>query len=154
MKSPLRRKGVLLRLEGFILLTVSFGAYYQLFDNLLFILPVLVLPDLLMPKRFREHRLGSWIFDILHTYPAPALLITAAVIIDYQFNSTLAAIPLLWFMHIGFDRLLGRGARYDGAVVDDLYARAAILMASPEMAEHNLHRLGGSGGGWAEEDER
>ena len=150
MKSILRRKGMILRIEGTVLFVVTLSAYMQLFSNVWAVAAVIALPDLLLPKRVQTHRIGSWIFDVIHTYPAPALLITYAVIRDYTFQTTLAAIPLLWFMHIGFDRMLGRGARYDGAVVDDLYARAAILMASPEMADHNLRRLGG----WADEDEK
>ena len=152
MKSPLRRPGAILRLEGIVVFAASTAAYSQTIAPLWLAIPVLVLPDLILTKRVQNHRLGSWIFDVLHTYPAPSLLITFAVIRDFQFQSYLAAIPLLWFMHIGFDRMLGRGARYDGAVVDDLYARAAVLLASPEMADHNLRRLGGSGG-WADEDE-
>ena len=152
MKSILRRPGVVLRIEGTVVFFTSAAAYTQTIAPLWIALPVLVLPDLILNKRVRDHRLGSWVFDLLHTYPAPSLLITFAVIRDFEFQSYLAAVPLLWFMHIGFDRMLGRGARYDGAVVDDLYARAAVLMASPEMADHNLRRLGGSGG-WADDDE-
>lgn len=94
---------------------------------------VVLLPDFALPAGWRRTRAGGWTYDVLHTYPLPSVLLTAGVLTDYTFRSLVISVGLAWFTHIGFDRMLGRGARYDGAVIDDLYARAKELRAEETL---------------------
>jgi len=131
----LRRKGAILRLEGAVVLLLSVGAYGQTRQPWWWALPIILLPDLLLTRRIRDTKVGGWIYDGLHTYPLPVIFITISIIIDYRFIEPYTGIALLWFSHIGFDRLLGRGLKYDGAIVDDLYAKARMLLGHDDQSE-------------------
>lgn len=128
-----RRKLPILRIEGIVLVAASLGAYSQ------FNLPywwaglIVFLPDLLFPKRFLEYRKIEIIYDLLHTYPLPSFSLFICVVTDFQFEKVSTAFVILWFTHIGFDRLIGRGAKYDGVFVNRQLALARQLLGQPPL---------------------
>jgi hypothetical protein len=53
---------------------------------------------------------GAAVYNLGHSYPAPAVLGVLAV----AGSSPLwEAVALIWFAHIGMDRALGYGLKYD-----------------------------------------
>jgi hypothetical protein len=58
----------------------------------------------------RSTRTGAALYNLAHSYPAPALLGASAVATS---NHLWEAVALVWFAHIGMDRALGYGLKYD-----------------------------------------
>ena len=86
----------------------------RLFSLFVFIhlgVPLLLLfPDLLMVGYAASSRVGAWSYDLAHSYPLPALLgavATAAAEPLWQ------GVALIWFAHIGMDRAVGYGLKYE-----------------------------------------
>src|SRR5918997_6797260 len=75
---------------------------------LLFALLLLV-PDLSMLGYLAGPRAGAAVYNVFHAYPLPAVLGAFGLL----GGSPLAvAVALVWFAHIGMDRLVGYGLKY------------------------------------------
>lgn len=99
-----------LRVEGLVLLVAAVGAFAAT-EQPWWLLPVvLFLPDVVMVGYARSSRLGALLYNLGHSYPAPAALGAASVLADAPLAQALA---LIWFAHIGMDRVLGYGLKYD-----------------------------------------
>lgn len=70
---------------------------------------LLLLPDLSMLGYMVNHKIGSYIYNIFHTYTLPLLLIMVSGLLELQ---TILALGLIWTAHIGMDRTLGYGLKY------------------------------------------
>jgi hypothetical protein len=106
---PLR----ILRSEGLVLLAVALAAYFTALDEPWWLVPLLLFaPDLFMVGYARSTRTGAALYNFAHSYPAPALLGTVAVATS---DHVWQAVALVWFAHIGMDRALGYGLKYDGS---------------------------------------
>jgi hypothetical protein len=104
---PLR----ILRSEGLVLLAVALAAFFSALDEPFWLVPLLLFaPDLFMVGYVRSTRAGAALYNLAHSYPAPALLGAAAVATS---NHLWEAVALVWFAHIGMDRALGYGLKYD-----------------------------------------
>jgi hypothetical protein len=77
-------------------------------SGLLFVLLILA-PDLSMIGYAANPRTGSVVYNIVHTYVVPAVLTVIALMTG---SELLLQIALIWFVHIGADRLLGFGLKY------------------------------------------
>lgn len=77
-------------------------------SGLLFAVLILA-PDLSMVGYAANPRTGSIIYNIVHTYAVPAILTAIALATG---SDLLLQIALIWFVHIGGDRLLGFGLKY------------------------------------------
>ena len=109
---PLR----LLRSEGAVLLAASLAAYVTALDQPLWLLPLLLfLPDLLMVGYAWSNRTGALLYDLSHSYPAPAALGAIALAAE---QPAWQGVALIWFAHIGLDRALGYGLKYDTGFCD------------------------------------
>jgi hypothetical protein len=126
-----KRKLPILKIEGTVLVVASLAAYSQFNLSYLWAFVVVLVPDLLFPKNLREKRTVEMVYDLLHTYPLPAIAMFISVVTDFKFEHTSTAYVFLWFTHIGFDRLIGRGAKYDGVFVDRQLALARQLLGEP-----------------------
>ncbi|MCU1599393.1 MAG: hypothetical protein JWO22_102 [Frankiales bacterium] len=105
--TPLR----ILRSEGLVLLAVALAAFFSALDEPFWLLPLLLfVPDLLMVGYAHSSRAGAALYNLAHSYPAPALLGTFAVASS---SHLWEAVALVWFAHIGMDRALGYGLKYD-----------------------------------------
>ena|SRR5690349_16166310 len=105
----LNKPGVLLRLEGVLLLLVSLIAFHRSGGNwILFALLVLV-PDLFMLGYLLNVRIGAVIYNIGHTLALP-LIAGCAVI--YAGSYELLPFVFIWSAHIAMDRMLGYGLKY------------------------------------------
>jgi hypothetical protein len=110
--TPLR----ILRSEGLVLLAVALAAFFSALDEPFWLVPLLLFaPDVFMVGYARSTRAGAALYNLAHSYPAPALLGTIAVATS---NHLWEAVALVWFAHVGMDRALGYGLKYDDSFAD------------------------------------
>ena len=99
-----------LRLEGATLLVGSLVAYSTARQAWWLVPLTLLLPDLFMVGYFDGTRLGAYLYNFAHSTPLPA----AVVWLGWWQSKRLAlALGLVWLAHIGMDRLMGYGLKYD-----------------------------------------
>jgi hypothetical protein len=100
-----------LRSEGLVLLAGALAFYFAGLDQPWWLVPLLLLlPDLLMVGYAASSRVGAWLYDLAHSYPVPALLGAVATAAEEPFWQGVA---LIWFAHIGMDRAVGYGLKYE-----------------------------------------
>lgn len=96
------------RLEGLAIMVAALMAHdYFGFSWLQFALFFLVF-DISILGYVHSHKIGAYVYNVVHSYFLPAILL--AVWIQVQ-NDTLLFVLLIWFSHIGFDRLFGYGLK-------------------------------------------
>jgi hypothetical protein len=99
-----------LRIEGAALVAGSLIAYSTT-DRAWWLVPLTVLlPDLTMAGYLRGARFGCYLYNLGHSTPLPAAIVAIAW---WQDKSLVVALGLVWLAHIGLDRLLGYGLKYD-----------------------------------------
>jgi hypothetical protein len=100
---------LLLRLEGLTVLVIAILGYVRLEGSGLLFIALLLVPDLSALGYLVNTRLGSLSYNAVHTYVFPALL----AVLGLALAQPLALqISLIWFAHIGVDRVLGFGLKY------------------------------------------
>lgn len=107
--------GLLLRVEGAVVLTVSSTAYHELCGNWIFFFLLFLWPDLFMLGYVMNVRVGAALYNLVHAYTWPLLLGVAAMF-EHWHNALLFA--LIWTAHIGLDRMLGYGLKYPTSFKD------------------------------------
>lgn len=109
---PLR----ILRSEGLVLFFAALAAYFAGLEEPWWLVPLLLfVPDLFMAGYARSHRVGAWLYNFAHSYPAPAALGGLASIAS---EPLWQGVALIWFAHIGMDRALGYGLKYQSHFKD------------------------------------
>lgn len=104
-----------LRLEGLTVLALALYGYFLL-DGPLWLLVVLALaPDLAMLGYLAGSRIGSLSYNVAHTYVFPVALGTAGFWLGVPIAVLIA---LVWAGHIGADRLVGYGLKYESGFKD------------------------------------
>ena len=105
----------LLRLEGAaVFISAIFLYFIQGASGLWFVVLVFA-PDLSMVGYLINPRVGSFMYNAFHTYALPTALIAMAFAARWTPGIHLA---LIWFTHIGMDRMLGYGLKYPTAFKD------------------------------------
>lgn len=106
---------ILLNLEG---ATFFFGAIAlyasQGASGVMFVV-LLLAPDLSALGYLVNSRIGSLTYNAIHTYVVPVALAALALAGQWPLGVQLA---LIWFAHIGMDRMLGFGLKYPTAFRD------------------------------------
>jgi len=64
---------------------------------------------------FAGKKLGSALYNSVHTYTAPLL---AFSILWFSWGTSHLWIVLIWLAHVGFDLMLGYGLKYETAFKD------------------------------------
>ena len=108
----LTRPGVLLRLEGLLVLAATLSAYAAILHGRWWIFAVFFLvPDLALVGYAAKDRTGfaAALYNAAHTYVLPLLLAMGAWKAHWRTGELSA---LIWTAHIAFDRLLGFGLKY------------------------------------------
>jgi hypothetical protein len=100
----------LLRLEGAALLIGSLLAYTTTGKPWWLVPLLLLLPDLSMLGYIAGTKVGARSHNFAHTTPLPGALIAVGW---WQSASLATALGLIWLAHIGLDRMLGYGLKYD-----------------------------------------
>ena len=100
---------VLLRMEGTAVLLASMVAYGYLGYSWWVFALLLLWPDLSFIAYAIDKRVGSVVYNIVHSYPLPLLLAGASLFFSWPIGLQFA---LIWLAHIGMDRLFGYGLKY------------------------------------------
>jgi hypothetical protein len=96
------------RLEGGVLLVLSLLIYSKLSGPWLLFAVLILAPDLSMLGYLRGPRLGARVYNLGHTWLLPGVLAALGILAGLSFALDVAVI---WFGHIGVDRLLGYGLK-------------------------------------------
>jgi hypothetical protein len=102
----------LLRAEGLIELAVAVTAYRYVGGPWLMFAVLFLEPDVIMVGYIANPRIGARIYNLGHTYIAPALVGLFGVVLT---SPVLQWVALIWAAHIGFDRFLGYGLKCPSA---------------------------------------
>lgn len=98
-----------LRLEAAGLLGASLVAFSYTDQSWWLIALVFLAPDLSAIGYALGTRWGSWCYNLAHATPAPLALLALGW---WTHDRLVLAVTLVWFMHVGVDRLLGYGLKY------------------------------------------
>jgi hypothetical protein len=99
-----------LRIEGATVLVGSLVAYWATRQPLWLVPLTLLVPDVLMVGYLGGTRLGARLYNVAHSAPLPAIMVGIGW---WQAEPLVLALGLVWIAHIGMDRLLGYGLKYD-----------------------------------------
>lgn len=110
----------LLHLEGLAFLAAATLAFHALGGSWLKYAVLFFVPDLSMAGYAFGNRVGAAAYNAVHTYAAPVLLWLVAY---YGHRPALYSLGLIWGAHIGFDRMLGYGLKYETGFPDTHLAR-------------------------------
>jgi hypothetical protein len=106
---------ILLHVEGALLLAASVFFYARLSGDWLLFAVLLLAPDLSMLGYLAGPRIGAMCYNAIHVYLLPTLLAAYGGFLANPFALSLA---LVWFAHLGGDRMLGFGLKYPTAFRD------------------------------------
>lgn len=100
---------ILLKTEGLVIFCLCVSCYsYFAFSWTLFVL-LFLLPDIAIIAYVKGVQIGSWVYNIVHTY------VLSLLPLGYGFfyhQHTLLLIGIIWTSHIALDRFLGYGLKY------------------------------------------
>lgn len=111
----LTRPGVLLRVEGGVLLAISALFYWVNGGSWVLFALLILAPDVSALGYLLGAKVGAATYNSVHAYALPASLAAFGVLV----GSPLAvSVALVWFAHIGMDRLVGYGLKYTSGFKD------------------------------------
>ncbi|MFZ1397586.1 MAG: DUF4260 family protein [Candidatus Promineifilaceae bacterium] len=99
----------LLRLEGTAVLITALVLYAQNEFSWWQFALLLLAPDLAALGYLHSKTVGSFCYNIAHTYVLPLALGLLATLLNFELGWQMA---LIWLAHIGMDRLVGYGLKY------------------------------------------
>ena len=99
---------VWLRLEGATFMLGGAVAYFALGGHWLLFALLLFVPDVSMLGYLFSKKLGAYVYNLFHSYTLPAALLAFGFFV----GQPLVSIALIWFAHIGMDRMIGYGLKY------------------------------------------
>ena len=101
---------ILLRIEGGAVLALALGGYFALGGSLWRLVVRALAPELSMVGYLVGARTGAWSYNLFHTYALPLAL--GAIGFWGQYRLALL-VALVWIGHIGADRLVGYGLKFE-----------------------------------------
>ena len=120
-----------LRLEGLAAAALSAVIYARTGASWWLFAALWLTPDLSMLGYLYRPCWGARIYNAIHSYLAPATLAVSALLLK---SPALLPFALIWFNHIGVDRLLGYGLKYPAGFkfthLSKLGGRSADVVAS------------------------
>jgi hypothetical protein len=105
----LTKPALLLRIEGSLLLAVSIVCYHEIHASWILFAVLLLAPDLSMAGYLANAKIGTTIYNAVHTLTGPLLLLAYALLTAH---ASLLPYGLIWTTHLGMDRMLGFGLKY------------------------------------------
>ena len=103
------------RLEGGILLALSLLLFWKYSGAWLLYALLILAPDLFMLGYLRGPRAGAAIYNLGHTWLLPGIIGIVGILAPASADLPIA---LIWFGHIGVDRLLGYGLKFPTSFQD------------------------------------
>lgn len=105
----LTRPRWILHLEGAAILAASLFFYASGHFRWWLFAVLFLAPDLCMLGYLANVRVGAALYNLVHTYAGPIILLLLAWLLPAP---QLAGYGLIWLAHLGFDRMLGFGLKY------------------------------------------
>ena len=100
---------LLLRLEG-LTLFITMTGLYALWGGSWWIYVILFLaPDISFVGYLDSPRTGAALYNAVHSYMAPILLMAVGMALSAPL---IMSVAMIWLAHIGMDRALGYGLKY------------------------------------------
>jgi len=99
-----------LRAEGLAIAAAALLAYAPTGAPWWLVPALLLVPDLSMLGYLAGNRVGAWTYNLAHTAPLPVALLAAGL---GWHTTALTVAGAIGLMHLGLDRLLGYGVKYD-----------------------------------------
>lgn len=112
--NPLRPRP-LLHLEGLLVLMGTGLTYRHLDGPWVMFVALFFAPDLFMLGYLAGVKIGARIYNFGHTYVTAAVAGSLGFFVHAPY---LIFVSLIWAAHIGFDRLLGYGLKYETTFKD------------------------------------
>lgn len=103
------KPNVLLKLEGLAILGLAVILYHQQNFSWYTFLWLFLVPDIAMVFYVFSPSVGAMAYNLTHSKILPVILVALGLI--YHVDSIIL-LSLIWFAHIGFDRMLGYGLKY------------------------------------------
>jgi hypothetical protein len=103
-----------LKAEGLAVFALSSFVYFALGAPWWLYAALILAPDLAMLGYLGGPVLGARVYNLAHTYIGPIALVIVGAITA----SAAVGVALIWFAHIGLDRMLGYGLKYPTAFGD------------------------------------
>lgn len=100
---------LLLHMEGLAVLVLSLYFYAHLHFSWTLFLVLLLAPDLAALGYFKNVKVGSILYNLLHTYTIPTAILIFGLLLQ---NNLALMLSLIWIAHIGMDRMFGYGLKY------------------------------------------
>jgi hypothetical protein len=100
---------VILRVEGAVILSLALFLYVRGDGGWLLFVLLLLAPDVGMLGYTAGPRLGAVMYNALHTTVGPAALAVIGILTE---SPQVVSVALVWFAHIGLDRMLGYGLKH------------------------------------------
>lgn len=101
---------VWLRVEGLAVAAAALLAFAPTGAPWWLVPALFLVPDLSMLGYLAGNRVGAWTYNLAHTAPLPVALLAAGL----GWGSTaLTVAGVVGLVHVGVDRLLGYGVKYD-----------------------------------------
>ena len=97
-----------LKLEGLAVLTLSVILYMQFGGSWLLFALLILSPDLAMIGYGINKSIGATLYNLFHTYTAAAIPLGFGLLLG---SPLLISLSIIWFAHIGMDRMLGYGLK-------------------------------------------
>ena len=99
----------LVRIEGAVMLALSILLYGLEGESWLLFVVLFLVPDLSMLGYLGGPRIGAVSYNLFYTHAPPGMLAAFGLLAG---SSLLVSVALVWFSHIGFDRMVGFGLKY------------------------------------------
>lgn len=99
----------LVRLEALAVAALSLVLYARTGASWWIFAALWLVPDLSVLGYLAGSCWGARIYNAMHTYTLPAVLALSALALR---DDVLLPLAVIWFNHIGIDRLLGYGLKY------------------------------------------
>lgn len=109
LQNKMSMPGLLLRIEGLTVLATAVFFYTQSGFSWRQFALFLLLPDVAMVGYAVNKRIGSMMYNIVHTYPLPAFVLLLGTLLHMPIFRQAG---LIWLAHIGMDRIFGYGLKY------------------------------------------
>lgn len=112
---------IMLSIEGLTVFLTSIALYWHIGANGWIFVLLLLAPDLTFIAFMLNKSIGTLAYNIMHTYTLPISLGVISFLLGWQLGIALA---LIWTAHIGMDRIIGYGLKYETGFKDTHLTRA------------------------------
>ncbi len=105
----------ILQLEGLAYFTASVLTFAHLHGSWILFVVLFFAPDFAFAGYLFGSKVGAWTYNALHSSFGP-IVFTA---FGWFFGEPMMLlIAIIWFAHVGFDRMLGYGLKYESGFKD------------------------------------